>query len=47
MRKVKEILLAQGIEFDEGDIVSAASAIGMDVDNLNDAEAQEVAIQVV
>ncbi|MBD2566131.1 MULTISPECIES: hypothetical protein [Nostoc] len=46
MQKVKEILLAEGIEFDEGDILSAASAIGMDVDNLNDAEAQEVAIQV-
>ncbi|MDZ8140112.1 MAG: hypothetical protein RM049_33290 [Nostoc sp. DedQUE04] len=47
MQKVKEILLAQGIEFDEADIVSAASAIGMDIDNLNDAEAQEVAVQVV
>jgi hypothetical protein len=47
MQKIKEILLAEGIEFDEGDILSAASAIGMDVDNLNDAEAQEVAIQVV
>ncbi|WP_414515977.1 hypothetical protein [Nostoc sp. PCC 9305] len=46
MEKIKQILTLQGIEFDEGDILSAASAIGMDVDNLNDAEAQEVAIQV-
>ncbi|ACC84891.1 hypothetical protein [Nostoc punctiforme] len=47
MQKVKEILLAQGIEFDEADIVSAASAIGMELDGLNDAEASAIALKVV
>ena len=47
MEKIKQILILQGIEFDEEEILSVAQAIGMDVDNLNDAEAQEVAIQVV
>ncbi|MHC5917727.1 MAG: hypothetical protein ACYTXE_43700, partial [Nostoc sp.] len=47
MEKIKQILTLQGIEFDDDDILSAASAIGMDVDNLNDAEAQELAMQVI
>jgi len=47
MEKIKQILTLQGIQFDDDDILSAASAIGMDVDNLNDAEAQELAMQVI
>ncbi|MBG1270498.1 hypothetical protein [Nostoc sp. WHI] len=47
MEKVKEILLAKGIECDEQEILSAASAIGMDVNDLNDAEAQAITIQIL
>ncbi len=46
MEKIKQILTLQGIEFDESEILSVAQAIGMDVNDLNDAEAQELAIQV-
>ncbi|MCC5640269.1 hypothetical protein LC593_31440 [Nostoc sp. CHAB 5844] len=47
MQKIQQILIDQGITFSEDEILAAAQALGMDINDLNDAEVQAVVEQVV
>lgn len=47
MQKIQELLKLQGIEVNEQEILSAAQAVGMDISDLNDAEATAIAQHII
>ncbi|MCG6138443.1 MAG: hypothetical protein MET45_28110 [Nostoc sp. LLA-1] len=46
MQEIKDILVNQDIDFSEDEILEAAQALGMNVNDLNDAEVQAIAQKV-